>query len=434
MTPISTYAHATLKFTLLTVRVDQETTGRFLDVAQDRDWTLTEAAFDRYISDRRRPYLPENLRAGDGCIALIDFEADPEEAAETASYLDRVFPGKLVTVALSRRSDPELLLLAMRAGCAEFLALPLDLDKLDSLCARLETRILARSGAPAPTGSIIAFFGAKGGVGTTTLAVHLASYLVQKHKKKVLLIDNHAQFGHACIYLGIDGSGYHFQELVRNVNRLDSELLLGFLGKHSSGLDVLSSPDVGHDMRAMDAADVASTLEFLRSEYDFVLVDCAAMLDDTNLAVISAASQVYVVATPEISAIRDLSRYVDDLARLEPTSQKVKVVLNRFSSQFAVSLAEIEKAIRLPVDFCIPNSYLELVRSVNLGVPMSSAQRSGFSDIMTRWANSLVGVSDSPAPKPSRILSLEFWKNFTRRLSALASISAAATIDAKRGA
>ena len=82
-------------------------------------------------------------------------------------------------------------------------------------------------------GSIFAFFGAKGGVGTTTLAVHLATLLAADNKsKKVLFIDNHLQFGHACMYLGVDGSNFHFQELVRNVNRMDSELLGSFLARH----------------------------------------------------------------------------------------------------------------------------------------------------------------------------------------------------------
>jgi len=67
-------------------------------------------------------------------------------------------------------------------------------------------------------------------------------YLVLCHQKKTLLIDNHPQLGHACIYLGIDGSRYHFQELVRNLSRLDSDLLRGYIATHESGLEVLASP------------------------------------------------------------------------------------------------------------------------------------------------------------------------------------------------
>ena len=69
---------------------------------------------------------------------------------------------------------------------------------------------------------------------------------------------------------------------------------------------------------------MAQTLDFLRGEYDYVLVDCASTLDDTNMAVIEASNQVYLVATPEIGAIRDLSRLVDNLSQNDHNGERVK--------------------------------------------------------------------------------------------------------------
>jgi pilus assembly protein CpaE len=148
----------------------------------------------------------------------------------------------------------------------------------------------------------------------------------------------------------------------------------------------------------MNPQEIAGTLDFLRGEYDYIVVDCPRLLTESNLAIIAAASQVYVVATPEISAIRDLSRYVDDLVHADNVNNKVKVVLNRYSSQFAVSTEYIEKAIRLPVSYCIPNSYVELVRSANIGIPVSVSAHSAFTEEMRKWADTLVGVPQ-PAPQ-----------------------------------
>ncbi len=388
------YGTRSMNATVLSVCVDAEIMGRVLDAAEFRNWAVQEASFDTYISAKRRPHFGEHLKSTDACVAIVDFDLDAEQAVQSTAYLQQVFAGKIVLVALSASTDPDLMLKAMRAGCTEFLTKPFEEAMFDAACSRFEQQFSTRGATLGASGTIVAFFGAKGGVGTTTLAVHLAAYLVQNNKKKTLLIDKHRQFGHVCVYLGIDGSGFHFQELVRNVNRLDSELLTGFVTKTPGGLDVLSSPDVGHDARAMNPDDVASTLDFLRSEYDYVVVDCDPTLDDTNLSVIAAASQVYVVATPEISAIRDLSRYCDDLVRLDDTNDKIKVALNRYSSQFAVGLEHIEKAIRLPVTFTIPNSYVELVRSANLGVPVSCDQKSVFSEELRKWANVLVGVQE----------------------------------------
>ena len=141
----------------------------------------------------------------------------------------------------------------------------------------------------------------------------------------------------------------------------------------------------------MDGESVSKTLEFLRGEYDFVIVDCATALDETNLAVIDISTRVYLVATPEIGAMRDLSRYVDNLMQIEYTTEKMHVVINRFSSRYAVNVEQIEKAIRLPVAIKLPNSYTELVRSVNLGEPISPNRKTDFTLQFTKWANTLVG-------------------------------------------
>ena len=414
-----------LHVTLLFVCASEATIEAALGIADERQWTVARATFDSYISSRRRPHFPDALKAGDGCVALIDFEADPEQAAAAATYLHQTFRGHIVVMAVSSHMDSISMLAAMHAGCTEFLTTPLQEWALLQAFHRVELR-LAHQTVTERTGSVLAMLGAKGGVGTTTLGVHLATYLVQRNKKKVLLIDSKAQFGHACIYLGIDGSGCHFQEVVTNVNRLDSELLSAFVGRHSSGLDLLSSPDIGQIARPMHPEDITATLEFLRSEYDFVIVDCDDSTDDTTRAIIAASSQVYLVATPDITAIRDLSRHVDDLARLEGSS-KINVVINRYSSQFAVSLEEIEKAIRLPVRFNVPNNYVELVRSANLGAPVSAEAKSGFTTELTKWAQSLVGtVASQPSLNFPDTTSPRIWKTLKRLASTLTTHAAAA--------
>lgn len=364
---------------------------------QQVGWDTTEMVLDTYVSTRRRPYFGERIRSADGCVALIDFTQDVAQASATALYLQQVFGSRIAIVALGAETNRVLMLQAMRAGCTEFIDPSKGEAALYSSFQRIEEQLGTRDTAKQDEGVIISMIGAKGGVGTTTLAVHLAAYLVQRSGKKVLLIDNQAQFGHVCIYLGIDGTNYQFQEVVRNVNRLDSELLKGFVAKHPSGLDVLSSPDVGQVARGMHPDDVTATLEYLRTEYDIVLVDCAGRLDQVSRAVIALSSQVYVIATPEISAVRDLSRYVDDL-RASDDGLAVKVVINRYSSQFAVGLTEIERVVRMPVAYSVPNSYIELVRSANLGEPMSIDQKNGFTAELSKWVDTLVGAQEtSPA-------------------------------------
>jgi pilus assembly protein CpaE len=403
------YNSGILSVALITVSLDLHLADEIADCVSRMSWAVHRADCEGYISATKRPPFPQTVKSSHACVAVIDFDKDTAAAVAAAAYIQEMFFGNAALVAVSSSSDPEILLLAMRAGCNEFIGEQFDeaafTETLTNVYARWSTKTVRN----AARGQVITFFGAKGGVGTTTLAVHLSMYLVQCHQKKTLLIDNHPQLGHACVYLGIDGSRYHFHELVRNLTRLDSDLLRGYIATHSSGLEILASPDICGGMKLADPESISQTLDFLRGEYDYVIVDTPTSLDDTNLAIIDASNQVYIVATPEIGAIRDLSRYVDSLSQSEHNVEKVKVVINRFSSQHAVSIEQIEKAIRLPVALKLPNSYADLARSTLLGEPISPKLKTDFSTPILKWSSSLAGTTanyEEDAPKKKFAL----WK------------------------
>jgi len=396
-----------LQVALLTVNVAKELVESIRAVAAEMPWTLVQADFESYFSTDKRPYFNQKAIDAQACIAIVDFDADHALALKTMDFLRSSFFHKVAIVAISSATDPDLLLQAMRAGCSEFLAKPFNESEFKETLARLEHRWSAISAHTLSAGKILSFFGAKGGVGTTTLAVHLAMFLVKDFKKKVLLIDNHSQLGHDALYLGLDGTHHTFHELVSNVSRLDQELLRGFIVSHPSGLDLLSSPDVYGGEKNTETDTVEQTLEFLGSQYDFVLLDCEASFDDINLAIIDLSNWVYLIATPEIGAIRDLSRYVDGLIQNEHATDKLQVVINRYSSSEAVTIEQIEKAVRLPIVFKIPNEYFELVRAINTGQPVGSEKNSDFTKQMLKWAAGLVGATSARSPEqPKKWFSL----------------------------
>jgi pilus assembly protein CpaE len=395
---------------LITIGLDQTLADQIADAASGMLWAVHRWDCDGYISVDKRPPFSQSVKSSQYCIAVIDFDTDIDQAIDAAAYIQQVFFSRAVLVALSTKQDRDTLLRAMRAGCNDFLSGEFDATTFAETLNQLNQQWNTKAARNAARGSVLTFFGAKGGVGTTTLAVHVAIYLVQCHNKKTLLIDNHPQLGHACIYLGIDGSRYNFHELVRNLNRLDSELLRGYIATHSSGLEVLSSPDTCEGRKATDPESMAQTLDFLRGEYDYVIVDCSTSLDETNLAVFDASNQVYLIATPEIGSVRDLSRHVDVLSQNEQNADKVKVVINRFAAQHAVSLEQIEKAIRLPIAFKLPNSYAEVVRSGIMGEPISYKSKTEFSAQLLKWTSSLGGAvieEEEIAPKKSKF---SLWK------------------------
>jgi pilus assembly protein CpaE len=398
-----------LEVALLTVRVAPEVMTELRSVAAQMPWALVAVDYENYFSTTRLPPLTQRAIEAQACIAVVDFDNDPELALQTAECLRQSFYHKIAILAFSSTTDPDLLLRAMRAGYSEFLSKPLIEDDWIDTLNRVNHRWTSSIARPLNLGKILSFFGAKGGSGTTTLAVHLAMFLVRGFNKKVLLIDNHPQLGHVSLYLGMDGSNHHFYDLVQNVSRLDQELLRGFIATHASGLDILSSPDVYGSAWRTDADSVERTLEFLSTQYDFVLLDCEASFEDINLAVIAFSNWIYMVATPEIGAIRDLSRYVDGLIQNEQATKKLQVIINRFSSHEAVTIEQIEKAVHLPITHKISNNYGELIRSINIGEPLSSESKSEFSQQMMKWAGSLVKAT-APAPPETGRKKFTLWK------------------------
>ena len=99
------------------------------------------------------------------------------------------------------------------------------------------------------------------------------------------------------------------------------------------------------------------------------------------------------MASPDVGSVRNLSRYVDALIHLEGSAGKVKVVMNRSSSSYAIETDQIEQAMRLPVSIKVSSAYAELVRAGNLGEPLTPNANSEISNQFMKWASSLVGVA-----------------------------------------
>jgi len=361
--------------------------------------------FEEYLSADRRPQFPGAIKAAQGCVALIGCDRDAELALETMERLQQIFPRQITLVAVSQSRDADFLLRAMRAGCSDVLSRPVDADRLAAALRRIQERHPLPSHAVQDPGRMISFFGVKGGVGATTLAVHLATHLVRVHRKKVLLIDHKHELGHVALYLGIKDSVYYFEELIRNVDRLDKELLEGFVVRHPSGLEVIASPDTAAAINHNSAEAIERAMDYLRRQYDYVLVDSSTQYLESVGALVAVSDEICMICTPDIAALRDLARHIEHLSLTSGFVGKVRVVINRATSDDAVTAEQIEEAVRFPVSITIPNSYAELMRAINAGEPVSPQHRGAFTQAVERWARSLA-VGPTVAAKLPKAKSL----------------------------
>ena len=398
-----------LTLAVVTVGLDAESVEQVLQVASTQPRNVVSFDCGEYLSPAKYQFFPQPVKSASFVVALVDWDGDPAAAVETATLLHQTFYGKIAILALSAVVETASLLEAMRCGFTEMLATPVDAAELAEAFQRIEQRWPADTGAARGTANILSFFGAKGGVGTTTLLVHLAVYLAQFHKKKVLLIDHHLELGHVCLYLGLGATQYDFYELLTNVNRIDKELLAGFTATHSSGVEVLSSPSVYGIPAVVDPRAMELMLDFLSEHYDYILIDCDTSFEPSNATVMERSAQVYLVATPDIGAIRDLSAFVDQLVKTSQVKATMHVVMNRYGSREAVSVEQIEKAIRLPISIRIPNSFAELINAINIGELVMPGKKSVFAEQMTKWSDEIANENASGTGAQPVAKKKSFW-------------------------
>jgi pilus assembly protein CpaE len=213
------------------------------------------------------------------------------------------------------------------------------------------------------------------------------------------LIDQHPSLGDASLYLGAGRQQYSFYELASNVDRLDEELLSGFLLKHDSGLHVLDSPEVFDSVRHASPSAMEHALAFLAETYQFVIIDCPPGLNEGTLACISQSDQVAIVMTAELPSVRNTVRYVEHLSRLGYSPANIDVVLNRHSKKGPLSDDRIEKALGRQISLRIPNNYAEVIRAINAGTPISSGNKSDFGTAMQKWAQELTSRNGKDGAK-----------------------------------
>jgi pilus assembly protein CpaE len=391
---------------LITVGLDAEVAGTAKEVALQESVTFL-TAFPDYLQNVLNTQLVQQLQGAEALVCLIDFDKSPDLAVQTATVMQPLVNGRTALIALSGDENPELILNAMRAGCSEYLTKPLRVDQLSSSLRKLRTRWLSSPIRPGHTvGRVLAFLSVRGGAGASTVAVHLGTFLARRHAQKVLLADLHPHLGHVAMLLGMDSRSYNFHELLRNVSRLDLSLLSSYVVHHSSGVDVLLSPDTLGETDPISVDALGQAIRFLADVYNYVLIDCTSGLDEPNQTTIGCCNEVFLVSTPEVPALRDLARYVDRLLESCMPPEKLKVVINQHGSHPTVTVDQIEKAIRHPVSTTLPSSCAELTRAVETGEPISPEKRSEFASQFKNWASTLVPAKTAPTETKRRFA---FW-------------------------
>ena len=288
----------------------------------------------------------------------------------TAKIRSADAPGSRTPIVLTTTAaDTEQKVLGLRAGADDVLVHPVHPDELLARVGALLARV--PSGEAGGRGHILAFYGAKGGVGTTTIAINAAIALGRELKRKTALVDGKLQFGDHRVFLDLDAGSRSIIDVVQSV-AIDEDLLRSAMVRYSSAIDLLLAPPSPEtaELVSGEAHHMATILDHLRRMYEYVVVDLDQRLDETTLDVITMSDRLFVIMTADLACLKNVRLLVHALDQLGVPDEHVQLVLNRSTAFTGIGAADAERAVGRRVEHKIANDYRRAVVGLNSGTPV----------------------------------------------------------------
>lgn len=314
-------------------------------------------------ADRRMMRAQVETASGGTRAAITRFRQSP---SPDLILLERQVPGDLLfdeleklaevcdsttkVMVIGASNDIRLYRELLSRGISDYLVGPVDAPTLLGAIIRIYTDGDARK-----LGRTYAFVGAKGGVGSSTVAHNVASTIARSRQLDVILADLDLPFGTAGLDFNLDGA-QGMAEVLESTGRLDELLLERLLGRCGDRLSMLAAPvtlDRSYDLRE-EALD--ELVDVAKASASNVVLDMPHLWTAWARRMLIAADEVVVTAAPDLAGLRNAKGLVEALRRARPHDGATLVVLNQvgMAKRTEIKPAEFAKALGLGLTTCIP--------------------------------------------------------------------------------
>jgi pilus assembly protein CpaE len=264
----------------------------------------------------------------------------------------------------------------------------------DDQIARVQAVIAGAPQLPPPppgrTGKVIVVVSPKGGSGKTAVATNLSASLAQQFPGKVAAVDLDVQFGDMCTSMGLHPE--HNLAQVATTPNIDATTIKLFLTPYEPGLYVLCGARAPAEADVVTHEHVSRVIPLLAADFDYVIVDTSAGLDDRTLAALEQATDILLVSSLDVTSIRSLRKAVEAMDAIGVTTRR-HFVLNRADAKVGLRVSDASEAVGLPIVAMIP-SCREVPLSMNVGTPVIKLEpRSEVAKRMKQLAQLFVPAS-----------------------------------------
>jgi pilus assembly protein CpaE len=322
-------------------------------------------------------------------ILIVDISGVDLPISRVNELADVCEPGVAV-IAIGNRNEIGLYRDLLHAGVSDYVVKPVNQQLLAKALASGRAHTGDAGLIQKKLGTLVTFVGARGGVGTTTLAVNMAWYLANRQSRRVALVDLDMQNGDCALALDIKPTS-GLREALANPLRIDTTLLDRVMTPVGERLFVLSSEESLSEDLHFTAVAVETLISALREQFHYVIVDAPRIPAAPYRRAFEMADFCVVVADQTLRSVRDTVRLRTALGESDGKRRNVLVV-NRHGEggRHAVTLHEIQHVVEIKPKSVIPFQPT-LFTTVAGATKIAAAQRGKFSDAIAALALELSG-------------------------------------------
>jgi pilus assembly protein CpaE len=296
-----------------------------------------------YLNEQRSPHL-----------LLVDISGVELPLSKVQMLAEVCEPGTNV-IAIGDYNDVALYRDLQAAGVSDYLVKPLTRELVTkALTPKTNSAEMGR--AALKLGKMVAFVGARGGVGTTTIAANLAWHLANRQSRRVALVDLDLQHGDCNLLFNADTTP-GLRDALANPLRLDPLLLDRIMTQHGERLFILGGEEPIQDHVQFTPAAIDTLFSVLRSQFHYVIVDVPRIPIPAYRRALEIADRRVIVVDPTMRSMRDAVRLKNTFGDTAGVEQDRSIfVLNREgeAGNHGLGLKEVSNVLQTKPTSTIP--------------------------------------------------------------------------------